>query len=84
MDSVKLSRVRTAFEDLEYPLSRREAADELLGTTLLHPGGEEDLGVLVSETHSDSFVSAEELEADLHNVLPVDAVGEPGESEGEG
>lgn len=84
MDRVKLSRVRTALDDLDYPLTRTEAATALEGTVLAHAGGDDDLGALVSETASDSFESAEELESELYGSLPTDAVGEPGESEGEG
>jgi hypothetical protein len=82
MDGVKLGHVRTLLEDLEYPISRPEAADELQGTTLLFAGGEDDLGGLVSETDDDSFASADDLESSLHDALPTDAVGEAGGSEG--
>ena len=84
MRKVKLGRVRSALDELEYPVSRPEAADELAGTTLVFADGEDDLGELVDETREDRFESAEELEAGLHNALPEGAVGEPGQSEGEG
>ena len=81
---VKLSNVHDALADLSYPVDRTDAAAHLEEYTLKHAGGEENLGKLVAETHLDSYDSAEDLESELHNVLPVDAVGEPGQSEGEG
>ena len=81
---VKLSRVETVLEELSYPVARNEAAAELEDVTLQYADGEDNLGGLVSETASDSFASMDELESELNNVLPVGAVGEPGQSEGEG
>lgn len=81
---VKLSRVQTVLGELSYPITRNEAAAELEDVTLQYADGEDDLGELVSETASDSFASMDELESELNNVLPVEAVGEPGQSEGEG
>lgn len=83
MDTVKLSRVRTVLDDLEYPITRPEAADRLQGTTVTFADGDDDLGGLVSETSADSFESAADIESELHNVLPTGAVGEPGQSEGD-
>ena len=81
---IKLSRVQTVFEELSYPITRNEAATELEDVTLHYADGEDNLGGLISETASDSFASMDELESELNNVLPIEAVGEPGQSEGEG
>lgn len=83
MSRVKLSRVESLFEELSYPVSRAEAADEFVDTTLVFADGEGNLGKYVSECPSAQFAGSDELLADLNNVLPVEAVGEPGQSEGD-
>jgi hypothetical protein len=81
---VKLSRVESVLEDLEYPLSQAQAATRLDGVTLLLADGQSDLRTLVERSGSDRFESPEDLKSELHNVLPREAVGEPYQSEGEG
>jgi hypothetical protein len=83
-DRVKVSELETALADLEYPATRTDAATTLAGTTLVHAGGETDLGGLVSETGADSFDHPEDVVVALHNVMPESALGELGEAEGEG
>jgi hypothetical protein len=83
-DRVKLSRVEGALSELEYPITRMEAAQQLDDVTLSFAGGEDNLGGLVSETNSDSFGSPSELEEELYGALPTEAVGKAGRSEGEG
>lgn len=82
--AVKLSRVGAALTGLTYPISREDAIRELDDITLLLADGEENLGDTVSRANTDSFESAEELESEVYNNLPTEAVGEPGQSEGEG
>lgn len=84
MSEVKLSRVETVLDDLEYPITRERAATELEDVTLLLADGERNLGSLVEQSGSDEFESVDDLESDLNNVLPREAVGEPYQSEGEG
>lgn len=84
MSEVTLSHIQTVLEDLSYPVDRTDARDELEGTTLLLANGEVDLGELIEESDSDSFESMDDLESELNNVLPREAVGEPYQSEGEG
>lgn len=81
---VKLSRVDATLEDLEYPIDADEAAVELEDVTLLLADGERNLGELIDRTNSGRFESVDDLESELHNVLPREAVGEPYQSEGEG
>ena len=81
---VKLSRVESVLEDeLSFPVSRAEAADEFMDTTVTYADGEGNLGQYISQCASDQFAGSDELLADLNNVLPVEAVGEPGQSEGD-
>ena len=82
-DSVKLARVESRFAELAFPVTRDDAAAAFADTTLVLAEGEANLGVLISETQSDTFHSPDELVSELHNTLPVEAVGEPGQSEGD-
>ncbi|MFB6108088.1 MAG: hypothetical protein ABEJ82_04495 [Haloplanus sp.] len=82
-ETVKLSRVETYFDQLEYPVTRDDAAAAFADVTVTFADGEENLGRLVSELGSDAFHGSDELVAELNNVLPVEAVGEPGQSEGD-
>ncbi|MFB6304684.1 MAG: hypothetical protein ABEH47_05925 [Haloferacaceae archaeon] len=83
MDSVKLSRVESRFAELDYPVTRADAAAAFDDVQVTFADGEANLGRLVSEVGSDTFDGPDELLAELQNVLPVDAVGEPGQSEGD-
>ncbi|WP_049985949.1 DUF5789 family protein [Halobellus rufus] len=80
---VKFSHVRETLEALEYPIDRATAADELADVTLLLADGSENFGDLVESTGSETFESPEDLETELHNALPREAVGEPYQSEGD-
>ncbi|WP_435363233.1 hypothetical protein [Haloarchaeobius sp. DYHT-AS-18] len=82
--TVKLNQLERLLADVSYPAIRDDLAVDLADVTVLLADGEANLGELVSETNSDSFDSADDLLLELNNVLPVEAVGEPGQSEGEG
>ncbi|SDZ77076.1 hypothetical protein SAMN04488065_0182 [Haloplanus vescus] len=82
-ERVKLSRVESEFEKLDYPVTRDDAASEFIDVTVTFADGEANLGELVSEMGSDAFHGPDELYAELQNVLPVEAVGEPGQSDGD-
>lgn len=82
-ETVKLSRVQTCLEDLEYPVEREPAAAAFSDVTLLLADGERNLGDLVEAVDAERFGSADDLFVGLQNVLPVEAVGEPGQSEGD-
>lgn len=84
MNRVKLSRVESALDELQYPISRAEAADRFDDTTLTYADGEENLGHLIRDLPSDQFADMDELSNELFDLLPTEAVGEPGQSEGEG
>lgn len=82
-ERVKLSHLQSALDDLSYPVMRDEAAASLSDVTLLYADGESNLGALVSETGPDSFEDSEDLFVELQSVLPIEAVGEPHQSEGD-
>ncbi|SFR42463.1 DUF5789 family protein [Halogeometricum limi] len=82
-EQINLSRVESRLDDLSYPVTRDDAATELSDVTVLMADGEDNLGALVSEVGSDSFSSSTELYEELQNVMPIEALGEPGQSEGD-
>ena len=81
--SVKLSRVEQVLGTLDFPVARSDAAAELSTVTLQLADGEANLGETIAEARSDSFYSVGDLETELYNVLPVEALGEPGQSDGD-
>ncbi|QLG62158.1 DUF5789 family protein [Halorarum salinum] len=83
MDRVRLSRVESRLDDLQYPISREDAAEHFADTTLTYADGEENLGDRILDCRSESFADLDELVSDLYNILPVEALGEPGQSEGD-
>lgn len=82
-DSIKLSRVESAFEELSYPVTRREAAMHFDGVTVLLADGTADLGRLIRNCHIDVFSGPADLYYELNNAMPIEAVGEPGQSDGD-
>lgn len=82
--TVKLSELRSLIESFDYPISRDAAREESDGVTVLYADGEESLATVVARTNQERYETAEDLEAEIFNTLPIEAVGEPGQSEGEG
>jgi hypothetical protein len=80
---IKLNEVHGLLEELEYPASNEEAVETLGDTTLLLADGEASLGRVISDIDEESFGSATELEEEIYANLPREAVGEPGQSEGD-
>ena len=80
---VKLNTVIEQFESLDYPLDRETAAESFEDSTLLMADGETNLGTLIEKTLTPTFDSAEDLFTELQTVLPIEAVGEPGQSDGD-
>lgn len=82
--TVKLNQLRTVTDDLDYPLSKAEAHEALTAVTLQYADGREPLSDVLDRSHEDRFETADDLESEVYNHLPTAAVGEPGQSEGEG
>ena len=78
-----LDRCRGVLELLSYPISREDAGRILSHVTLQYADGEEPFAAAVGRTPSDHFLSVDDLELELFMSLPIDAVGEPGQSEGD-
>lgn len=81
---VHYNELTNLLEELDYPVERNDASEEMSEVKLLLADGERNLGELVSKTDSEKFVSVDDLFSDLQNTLPREAVGEPYQSEGEG
>jgi hypothetical protein len=82
--AVKLSHVRSALHELSYPVSRDEAVEQCDDVTLILAEGEVNLGETIAQLNEDEFDSVDDLDAEINNALPREAVGEPYQSEGEG
>jgi len=83
-DRVKLKDLEDALEGLPYPLAKRDAEAELEGVVLVYADGEEPASDVVSRIQEEVFDGPASLALSMRSNLPTEAVGEPGQSEGEG
>ncbi|WP_435195678.1 hypothetical protein [Natronomonas sp. EA1] len=83
MQRVKLSRVDETLAELEYPISRADAVSALEGIWVEVADGEVELQAVVATLPSRSFESLDGLRMELYQYLPMAALGEPGQSEGD-
>ncbi|WP_232687648.1 DUF5789 family protein [Halobacterium zhouii] len=81
---VKLSDLRRELETLSYPVTQEEVVAAFDDVVLLYADGEEPLADVLGRANDDTFDDAEDLQTVVYNHLPTEAVGEPGQSEGEG
>lgn len=82
-DTVKIARVKPVLEEIEYPVKRDAAAKAFDDITLMLADGEANLGSLIGKARRETFNSADDLSTELNNVMPIEAVGEPGQSDGD-
>lgn len=83
-DAVRLNRLRSVIGPIQYPLSKEEARAQVGDVTLQYADGQEPLGAVLRRSNDDTFERVSDLEAEIYTNVPVEAVGEPGQSEGEG
>jgi hypothetical protein len=81
---IRLDELDSVIESLAYPLSNENAREAVSEVTLVYPDGEEPLADVVGRSHAETFESAADLEAEVFSNVPTEAVGEPGQSEGDG
>lgn len=82
-NEIKLSRIDAQLDEQTFPADREVLADRFADTTLLFADGETNFGELVSKIDQATFEDGDDLRTALQNVLPVEAVGEPGQSDGD-
>ncbi|NIB98780.1 hypothetical protein [Halobacterium sp. R2-5] len=84
VNEVKLNELHEELGSLSYPATREDVLAEFDDVVLRYADGEERLGDVVGRVTEDVFVDSDDLEAAIYNNLPTEAVGEPGQSEGDG
>lgn len=82
-ESIRLNRLATVITDLDYPLSKHDALDELSDVTLVYADGEEPLPAVLQRANTEQFETPTDLETEIFNHVSIEAVGEPGQSEGD-
>lgn len=83
-DAMKLNELRQFLDSLDYPVTTAELRESCSDISLQYADGEEALTTVIDRINESAFQSADSLEAEIFSNLPVEAVGEPGQSEGEG
>ncbi|WP_396612766.1 hypothetical protein ACH9L7_05690 [Haloferax sp. S1W] len=82
-DTVKMSRLRPVLQNISYPVERHAAANAFDGVTILMADGDADLGSLIRDCVTDEFRDPMDLYYELNNAMPIKALGEPGQSDGD-
>jgi len=82
--TLALNRLSQELEGHEYPLTVDDAAAEMADVVLEYADGEEPIADVLDRSNEDVFVSPDDLETEIFSLLPTEAVGEPGQSEGDG
>ena len=80
---IRLNRIDTVLEELDYPVTPPAVADACGDVVVRLAEGTVTLGDVVAESNAEEFDSSEDLEMEIMNLLPRDAVGEPFQSDGD-
>lgn len=83
MAEIKLSDLDSLLRRLDYPVNREDVAAEVGDVTLLLADGDRRLRDVLDELGTDSFENRDDLENEIYSHLPQEALGEPGQSEGD-
>jgi hypothetical protein len=81
---VKLNELTELLESTTYPLSVATAQTEFEDVRLIYADGSEPLAEVLARLEDEQFSSPDEAQSSIFNTVPVEGVGEPGQSEGEG
>ena len=81
---VKLNELDELLGTATYPLSAGTAKTEFDDVAIQYADGTERLTDLLERVPDEQFDSVGDLRTSILNVVPVEGVGEPGQSEGEG
>ena len=82
-ERIKINRVKDVLDRVDYPIGRADAAAEFDDVTLIFADGRTNLGELIANCDREEFSSVDDLDTELNNVMPIEAVGEPGQSDGD-
>jgi hypothetical protein len=82
-DAIRLNRIETVLESLEYPITPPAVTDACGGTVVRLAEGTVNVEDVMAESNADRFESSEDLELEFLSLLPRDAVGEPYQSDGD-
>lgn len=80
---LKLNELDEYLDGLDYPIGRGEARERVGATRLRYADGSERLADVIGRCTSERFESASDLLDEVLSNLPTEAVGEPGQSEGD-
>jgi len=81
---IKLNELTELLASATYPLSVEQARAKFDDVRLQYADGSEPLDEVLGRLEDDQFTSPEEAQSSIFNTVPVEGVGEPGQSEGEG
>ncbi|MDS0260916.1 hypothetical protein NDI56_16055 [Haloarcula sp. S1CR25-12] len=81
---VKLNELTELLDSASYPLSVDTARQEFEDVELVYADGTESLRDVLDRVEDNRFDSVDEAQSSILNTVPVEGVGEPGQSEGEG
>jgi hypothetical protein len=82
-EQIRLNRIGTAFEELDYPVTPPTVADACDGVVVRLAEGTVGVGEVITESSAEQFTSSEDLELEFMSLLPRNAVGEPYQSDGD-
>ena len=81
---VKLNQLTELLDGESYPLSVANARSTFDDVDLVYAAGSESLADVLARVPDEQFESTTDAQSSIMNVRPVEGVGEPGQSEGEG
>lgn len=82
-EQIRLNRVATAFEELEYPVTPPAVAEACGDVVVRLAEGTVEVSEVITASNADRFASSGDLELEFLSLLPRDAVGEPYQSDGD-
>jgi len=81
---VKLNELTELLDTATYPLSVTEAQTQFDDVRFIDADGSEPLDDVFERVQGEQFDTLDEAQSSIFNIVPVEGVGEPGQSEGEG
>ncbi|MDS0280488.1 hypothetical protein [Haloarcula onubensis] len=82
--TIKLNELTEVLDTATYPLPVASARSTFDDVELVYADGSESLPAVLGRVGDDQFESVDDAQSSILNVVPVEGVGEPGQSEGEG